>query len=664
MFSQGFAGFLSSALFLSSQVYGQAVVDTTKTGPSTALSAKSTICNVLNYGAVADNSTDLGPAITKAFSSCASGGGATIYIPPGTYSLQTGVTLNKGGSYAIQIDGLIILTSDGSFGGNAIVIENTSDVEVFSSNGLGAINGQGYITRASGGSQNARLLRFISSSEISIHDIIFVDSPTFHLVFNDVSNMEAYHITVRGPNKGGTDAIDVICTDNCYMHDIEATGRDECISVKSPSQNILIEDIFCNQSGGMSIGSLTADITDTSNAAAVSNITMRNIYIHQCTQMLMIKTFPGGTGATGYVKNSLFENFWAYDTTYGLDIDQYWESHSTPNTGAVALSSLTFNNWTGTVDNGVSRAPIVIRGSDIVPLTDITLTNIDMWTVNGGKILNQCKNVYGAGYCVGTSTGTPLATFTTTATTTSAPAAFTSPTSPAWGLGTTGYGLTIPIPIYTPAVFWSVASAGVASGTAAGSSAATTSASSAVQTSKASSRTSATSKVASSTKKVVNAVATSSSISPSSISAAAGEATSIPSSVEIATSSIPEYSPSSGILATATAIEILASSSTAEIETSTIPEFSPSSVIASSAPKATPASSSSSAEPEITTSTVPEFSPTPVSPGITSVIPTEVPSTTFATKSRGAAHSGVPSKQNGGRPGSNYNKDDWECERE
>jgi hypothetical protein len=59
-------------------------------------------------------------------------------------------------------------------------------------------------------------------------------------------------------------------------------------------------------------------VTDAADDAAVSNITMRNVYIYQCTQMLMIKTFPGGTGATGYVKHSLFENFWAYDTTYGL----------------------------------------------------------------------------------------------------------------------------------------------------------------------------------------------------------------------------------------------------------------------------------------------------------------------------------------------------------
>jgi hypothetical protein len=51
-------------------------------------------------------------------------------------AVATGVKLNKGSAYAFQIDGLITLTSEGSFNGNAIVIENASDVEVFSSNAL------------------------------------------------------------------------------------------------------------------------------------------------------------------------------------------------------------------------------------------------------------------------------------------------------------------------------------------------------------------------------------------------------------------------------------------------------------------------------------------------------------------------------------------------
>ncbi|KAK0113487.1 hypothetical protein ONS96_014351 [Cadophora gregata f. sp. sojae] len=447
------------AIFFSSLAQAAAQVDKTSIGPLTPLSSKTKICNILEYGAKADNKTDIGPAILSAFSKCASTGGATIYVPPGSFSIATGVILNKGSAYALQIDGLITLTSNGAFNGNAIVIQNTNDIEVFSSNGLGAINGQGYITRITASGQNARLFRFINCKNIAIHDMIFVDSPTFHLVFNSVSNMEAYHLTVHGPNIGGTDGIDVICTDNCYMHDIEVTNRDECISVKSPSNNVLIEDIICNQSGGMSIGSLTADITDLSTAAAVSNITMRNILTYQCTQMLMIKTFPGGSGAVGYVKDSLFENFWAYDTTYALDIDQYWKNHLTPNTGAVALSSLTFSNWTGTMNKGSSRGAIVIRGSDQVPATDITLSNFNMWTVNGNTVVNQCKNVYGIGYCARKSTGLPLATFTTSVTSTVAPAGFTPPASPVWGVA--GYGTNIPIPVYTPAALWKPVSSGV-----------------------------------------------------------------------------------------------------------------------------------------------------------------------------------------------------------
>jgi rhamnogalacturonan hydrolase len=124
---------------------------------------------------------------------------------------------------------------------------------------MGAINGQGYIARKTSSSQNARLVRFVNSSYISIHDILLVDSPSFHLVFNGVSNLHAFQITIRGPDIGGTDGIDLGCTDNCYLHHIQVTNRDECISVKCPSQNVLIEDMFCNHSGGMSIGSLTAD---------------------------------------------------------------------------------------------------------------------------------------------------------------------------------------------------------------------------------------------------------------------------------------------------------------------------------------------------------------------------------------------------------------------
>jgi rhamnogalacturonan hydrolase len=188
--------------------------------------------------------------------------------------VDTGVTLTGGSNYGVQLDGVITLTPNGKFGGNAIVIQKATNVEFFSSTGKGAINGQGYYHRVHKTSQNARLLRFISVSKVSVHDFLLVDSPTFHLVFNGVSDMETYHVTVRGANIGGTDGIDVICDSNCHVHHCEVTNRDECVCVKTPSKNVLIEDIICNKSGGMSIGSLTAADGE---GPQIRNITMRNI---------------------------------------------------------------------------------------------------------------------------------------------------------------------------------------------------------------------------------------------------------------------------------------------------------------------------------------------------------------------------------------------------
>ncbi|RPA95795.1 pectin lyase-like protein [Choiromyces venosus 120613-1] len=442
----------AAALFVRG-VAGQ-LVEGVAVGPTTSLSDKSgTICNVLDYGAVADGATDIGVAITKAFSQCVVGasGGATLLVPEGEYLITTAVILNGGGKWAFQLDGLITLSEDGNFNGNAIVVRGATDFEMLSSNGKGAIQGQGYKQRISGSGQIARLLRFMSCVNYSVHDLILIDSPTFHMFHNDATNLEAYHITIRGGNKGGLDGIDLICTSNCHIHHVEVTNRDECISVKTPSKNVLIEEIYCNQSGGMSIGSLNATSTE------IEFIHMRNIYVHQCTQMLMIKTWPGGTGASGYVRNSIFENFQAYDTTYALDIDQYWYRVTEPNTGAIEISSLQFRNWTGTVNNGVSRGPIVIRGSNVVPLTGITMEDFSMWTENRDVVVLQCNNVYGSGYCARElASGATPTSFSSTVTISSIMEGFVSPTSPAWGVGTTGYGLTVPIPVYTPAAMWGI----------------------------------------------------------------------------------------------------------------------------------------------------------------------------------------------------------------
>ncbi|TPX46079.1 hypothetical protein SeLEV6574_g03423, partial [Synchytrium endobioticum] len=74
-------------------------------GPSTPLSQKTHICNILDYGA-ATNTSDIGPAILSAFTDCVKQTpGSTLYVPPGTYNMSTWVKLENASNWAFQIDG-------------------------------------------------------------------------------------------------------------------------------------------------------------------------------------------------------------------------------------------------------------------------------------------------------------------------------------------------------------------------------------------------------------------------------------------------------------------------------------------------------------------------------------------------------------------------------
>jgi rhamnogalacturonan hydrolase len=111
-----------------------------KVGPLTTHATKTAkkTCNVLNYGAVADKSTDIGPALLSAFTACKTGG--TVVVPAGDYAIVTWVTFEGGKAWALQLDGTIFRTGMGA--GNMLFVRNANDFEMFSSTGKGAIQGK------------------------------------------------------------------------------------------------------------------------------------------------------------------------------------------------------------------------------------------------------------------------------------------------------------------------------------------------------------------------------------------------------------------------------------------------------------------------------------------------------------------------------------------
>lgn len=113
-----------------------------------------------------------------------------------------------------------------------LAVEHSTDFELYSSNGGGAIQGYGY-EFLQNGDYGPRLMRLIDVDQFSIHDIRLVDSPAFHLILDTVSNGEVYNVIIRGGNLGGLDGIDVWGF-NMWIHDVEVTNKDECVTVKNP----------------------------------------------------------------------------------------------------------------------------------------------------------------------------------------------------------------------------------------------------------------------------------------------------------------------------------------------------------------------------------------------------------------------------------------------
>ncbi|KAI0759831.1 rhamnogalacturonase-like protein [Trametes elegans] len=359
-------------------------------GPTSSLSSKqATTCSVLDYGGKV-GSSDIGPAIQKAFDECVKKhSGSTLYVPAGNYQMKTWVTLKSGTKWAFRLDGLI--TRAATTGGNMIAIQNANDFEFYSANSAGGIQGHGYQCRNAG----PRLIRMVKSTNFAVHDLILVDSPEFHLVVEAGSNGEVYNMAIRGANLGGSDGIDVWGT-NHWIHDVEVTNRDECVTVKSPASNIQVERIWCNQSGGSAIGSL-------SDGTAIENVVYKNVYTNGGNQAFMIKSNKG----SGYVRNVKFQDFISRGTAYGLNIDQYWSSQKPGSGAGVQLSDLTFSNWNGNVADGVKRPPIQLICADGAPCTNIKLDNVNMWSQTD-KAVVKCESAYGSGVaCIKSSSSHP-----------------------------------------------------------------------------------------------------------------------------------------------------------------------------------------------------------------------------------------------------------------
>jgi rhamnogalacturonan hydrolase len=115
-----------------------------RVGATTSRDAKAAIkvCNIMDFGAVSSAMVDVGAAVTAAWNACKTCG--QVYIPPGSYGLSKWVHLTGGSRVAVNIEGTIFRMSNGTSGGAMLSFDRTDDLELYSANSKGAVQGYGY----------------------------------------------------------------------------------------------------------------------------------------------------------------------------------------------------------------------------------------------------------------------------------------------------------------------------------------------------------------------------------------------------------------------------------------------------------------------------------------------------------------------------------------
>ncbi|EGN98111.1 glycoside hydrolase family 28 protein [Serpula lacrymans var. lacrymans S7.3] len=368
-----------------------------------------TTCNVLDYGGVADNSTDIAPAITSAYNDCVAGATTSdatdtvLLVPSGTYALVTAVTLTNVADFSIEINGDLNLIFNASLSGTLFSFDDcnnmlTSALQVVWQ-GTGTIYGHGDLWRPdenlmactipSAWPNRPRLVRFQTCNNIDMSGVTLNNSPMFHVTIIGDNNV-AHDMQIIADHIGETDGFDMSGNNN-YVHDVSVENGDECVTVKAPTNGFVGENIQCFYSAGCNIGSFGNDAT---------GISVQNVYYKNVTQQngdggIVLKSYPT---ASGLVTNATYVDFTFTNIAYPLQVDSFWcPNEACPaTTGNITWTDITFENISGTGDNS-TRPTIMIDCIAGYECTGMTFENVDLGKEGGATVEIEVTNACGTG---------------------------------------------------------------------------------------------------------------------------------------------------------------------------------------------------------------------------------------------------------------------------
>ena len=359
--------------------------------------------NIVNYGAVGDGKALNTVAIQKTIDACAAAGGGTVLVPAGnfvfgpiTLASRVNLHLDQGATLLISDDlATYPLKSKRYLDCITTAEADTHDLEI---SGPGVIDGQGkawwtaFIADLKADHQTMPhrpyMIRLAGVTRLLVTGVILRNSPMFHLATPNCTDVTIRNITIKAPfNAANTDGLDPSGW-NYLITGCSIDTGDDNIAVKPGSgrtpgdKNFTITDCTFGHGHGMSIGGGSLN--------GVEDLIVSNCTFTGTDSGIRIKT---GRGNGGLVQNITYENLTMTGVKNPIYINDYYPERNAPKDPATEKAEVvtprTPMNRNITIrDVTITGSPNAgtIRGLPEAPISDLTLTNVNISATTGMKI--------------------------------------------------------------------------------------------------------------------------------------------------------------------------------------------------------------------------------------------------------------------------------------
>ncbi|KAH9773211.1 Pectin lyase-like superfamily protein [Citrus sinensis] len=330
----------------------------------------SSVFNVKDFGAKGNGVSDDTKAFEAAWAAACKVEASIMMVPAESVFLVGPISFS--GPYCqaniiFQLDGTVIApTGSKDWGKGLLWWLDFTKLKGITIQGKGIIDGRGSVwwqdyPELSGKMPSIKptALRFYGSFNVTVTGITIQNSPQCHLKFDNCIGVVVHDVSVSSPGDSpNTDGIHLQNSKDVLIHTSNLACGDDCVSIQTGCSNVYVHNVNCGPGHGIT---------------CVSNITVRDVMMHNTMNGVRIKTWQGGSGS---VQGVLFSNIQVSEVQLPIVIDQFYCDKSTckNQTSAVALSGITYERVKGTY----TVKPVHFACSDSLPCVDVTLSVIEL----------------------------------------------------------------------------------------------------------------------------------------------------------------------------------------------------------------------------------------------------------------------------------------------